>query len=83
MQRGKHMVEILEFVYAMILFLPLFLVITEVDGVDIYCETDADCPQITDWFYVVKCVDHKCELTKKLRRLYEYQTQKSAETPYI
>lgn len=26
------MVEILEFVYAMILFLPLFLVITEVDG---------------------------------------------------
>lgn len=32
MQRGKYMVEILEFVYAMILFLPFFLAITEVDG---------------------------------------------------
>jgi len=32
MQRGKHTVEILEFIYAMILFLPIFLIITKVDG---------------------------------------------------
>ncbi|CAL5190622.1 unnamed protein product [Lathyrus oleraceus] len=54
------MAKILKFIYAMILFLFLFLVAMEVGGEQDGCVTDADCPRYWEELYVPKCIDHKC-----------------------
>ncbi|AES98847.1 putative Late nodulin [Medicago truncatula] len=71
MQIRKIMSGVLKFVYAIILFLFLFLVAREVGGLEtIECETDGDCPRsmIKMWNknYRHKCIDGKCEWIKKL-----------------
>ncbi|XP_058746450.1 uncharacterized protein LOC131619362 [Vicia villosa] len=55
------MVKILKFVYVMVLFIFLSFVATEAGGVRVECETEKECPQSPNAFYVIKCVDHFCE----------------------
>ncbi|CAJ2652593.1 unnamed protein product [Trifolium pratense] len=58
------MAEILKFGYVLLLFLSLFLVMMEVGGEYNECETNVDCPQSSNVFYVFMCVDHICELVR-------------------
>ncbi|AES98755.1 putative Late nodulin [Medicago truncatula] len=60
------MTETLKFFYAMILFLSLFLITTNVGGSYYGCETDADCPRSMNKDFYLKCVDKKCEWTAKI-----------------
>ncbi|AES98754.1 putative Late nodulin [Medicago truncatula] len=57
------MIETLKFVYAMILFLSLFLITSEVGGLYIGCETDRDYPPLANKTFYLKCIDKKCEWT--------------------
>ncbi|CAJ2647866.1 unnamed protein product [Trifolium pratense] len=64
------MAEIRKFIFAIILFLFLFLIIAEASGgipsslpfqsyVD--CETDKDCPKSVNICYAIRCIDKKCD----------------------
>ncbi|AES98753.1 Nodule Cysteine-Rich (NCR) secreted peptide [Medicago truncatula] len=60
--------KILKFVYEMILFLSLFHLAREVHDVahtDIPCEPDADCPKSLHEYFEMKCIDKKCEWSRK------------------
>ncbi|RHN56188.1 putative Late nodulin [Medicago truncatula] len=54
------MATILKIVYAMILFISLFLVAMNVDAY-VECETDADCqPNMCKWPFIVQCYKNVC-----------------------
>ncbi|CAJ2669410.1 unnamed protein product [Trifolium pratense] len=66
-QKRKNMAEILKFVYAMILFLSLFIDAAKY----IYrkpsffsrlheCEQDGDCPEIVSYPLVLRCIGYNC-----------------------
>lgn len=61
----KKMVQILKFVYAMILFISIvFLIRTQLSDIYEECETDDYCPKYRDLLYVFKCIDKRCELVE-------------------
>lgn len=71
-RKKKNMVEILKFVFGIIIFLPIFLVAMDiVDKID-ECESNVDCPKsyIINWDknYVHKCINNRCEWIKIIRR---------------
>ncbi|CAL5189851.1 unnamed protein product [Lathyrus oleraceus] len=55
------MAESFKFVYAIVLFIFLFLVAIEAGGGRVECETQEDCPQSPNIFYVIKCIHYFCE----------------------
>ncbi|CAJ2652609.1 unnamed protein product [Trifolium pratense] len=61
MQRGKDMTKTLKLIYAMILFMSLFLFAMKSP---IKCEEDADCPKSENLIYGYKCVNFICEWTQ-------------------
>ncbi|KEH30135.1 putative Late nodulin [Medicago truncatula] len=52
------MAKTLKFVYAMIIFLSLFLMATNIDSALIECQIDDDCPPIKFAKYL--CINYKC-----------------------
>ncbi|AES97617.1 Nodule Cysteine-Rich (NCR) secreted peptide [Medicago truncatula] len=60
------MSQILTFVYAMILFISIFLVAAEVDWIYHLCDTDTDCPEHWSKFFIYKCVNHVCDSISKV-----------------
>ncbi|CAL5201172.1 unnamed protein product [Lathyrus oleraceus] len=64
MQRYKNMAKVLKFIYTMILFLSIFLLSKEVRAM-IKCETDKDCPDISNMEVMIfKCINNLCEVVK-------------------
>ncbi|AES97975.1 Nodule Cysteine-Rich (NCR) secreted peptide [Medicago truncatula] len=55
------MTKILKCVYAMILFLPLFVVAMEVGRrANVECESDKDCQEHWSEFFIIQCIDNIC-----------------------
>nr|QQO74691.1 nodule-specific cysteine-rich peptide L23 [Lens culinaris] len=64
MQREEKMAKTFKFVYVIILVLYLFFVVKGSD-VQVKCQNDADCPQISDFIPIFyKCINNICEVLK-------------------
>ncbi|AES98049.1 putative Late nodulin [Medicago truncatula] len=63
------MAKTLNFMFALILFISLFLVSKNV-AIDIFvCQTDADCPKSELSMYTWKCIDNECNLFKVMQQM--------------
>ncbi|AES97757.1 Nodule Cysteine-Rich (NCR) secreted peptide [Medicago truncatula] len=61
------MTKIIKFVYALVLFLSLFIVSQAAQNDWMKCKTDDECPKVSNPPLYFKCIDRGCRIVIKMR----------------